>query len=66
MKKLWNFITTLLVAAAVVLAVALAGVRLAGIQVYTVLSGSMEPTYPPGQLSMSRKWTIPPCASATR
>ena len=42
MKKLWNFITTLLVAAAVVLAVALAGVRLAGIQVYTVLSGSMD------------------------
>ena len=41
MKKLWNFITTLFVAAAVVLAVALAGVRLAGIQVYTVLSGSV-------------------------
>lgn len=55
MKKLWNFITTLLVAAAVVLAVALAGVRLAGIQVYTVLSGSMEPTYHTGSVIYVKK-----------
>ena len=55
MKKLWNFITTLLVAAAVVLAVALAGVRLAGIQVYTVLSGSIEPTYHTGSVIYVKK-----------
>lgn len=55
MKKLWNFITTLFVAAAVVLAVALAGVRLAGIQVYTVLSGSMEPTYHTGSVIYVKK-----------
>lgn len=55
MKKLWNFITTLFVAAAVVLAVALAGVRLADIQVYTMLSGSMEPTYHTGSVIYVKK-----------
>lgn len=42
--------TTLLVTAVVVLAVLLAGVRVLGLQVYTVLSGSMEPAYPTGSL----------------
>lgn len=50
MKKIINIITTLLVILAVLLAVALTGVRLIGFQVFTVLSGSMEPTYPTGSL----------------
>ena len=50
MKKLWNAVTTLLVAAVVVLAVLLVGARLVGLHVFTVLSGSMEPTYHTGSL----------------
>lgn len=42
-KKIWNFVSGTLVALAVVLAFALVGVRLIGLDVYTVLSGSMEP-----------------------
>lgn len=42
-KRVWNFISGILVALAVLLAVALVGVRLIGLDVYTVLSGSMEP-----------------------
>ena len=49
-QRIWNAATTLLVVLAVVLAVLLVGVRLFGLQVYTVLSGSMEPTYPTGSL----------------
>jgi len=49
-RKLWNGITTILVAIVVTLAVLLAGVRLLGMQVFTVLSGSMEPAYPVGSL----------------
>lgn len=49
-KKIWNVITTVLVILVVLLAMALAGVRLFGLQVYTVLSGSMEPTYHVGAL----------------
>ena len=44
-KKVWNAITTVLVILIVILAVLLVGVRLAGFRVFTVLSGSMEPTY---------------------
>ena len=44
-KKLLQIISTVLVALVVLLAVALVGVRLAGIRTFTVLSGSMEPTY---------------------
>ena len=50
LKKLWNAVTTLLVAAVVVLAVLLVGARLVGLHVFTVLSGSMEPTYHVGSL----------------
>ncbi len=39
-----------LIGLVVLLAVALVGVRLLGIQVYVVLSGSMEPKYPTGSL----------------
>ena len=54
-KKIWNAFTTVLVALVVVLAILLAGVRLFGLQVYTVLSGSMEPTYPVGSLIYVKK-----------
>lgn len=49
-RKIWNWITTAIVAVAVILAVLLVGVRLAGLQVFSVLSGSMEPVYHVGAL----------------
>lgn len=49
-KRIWNIITSIIVALAVLLAIALVGVRLFGFQVFTVLSGSMEPTYHVGSL----------------
>ncbi len=49
-KKFWDCFTTLLVVIVVILAIALAGVRLVGFQVFSVLSGSMEPTYHVGSL----------------
>lgn len=54
-KKIWNIITSIIVALAVLLAVALVGVRLIGFQVFTVLSGSMEPTYHVGSLIYVKK-----------
>ena len=50
MKKAWSIISSVLVALVVLLAIALVGVRLFGLQVYTVLSGPMEPTYHTGSL----------------
>lgn len=50
MKKMWNVFTTILVGLVVILAILLVGVRLVGLQVFTVLSGSMEPTYHVGSL----------------
>lgn len=44
-KKIWNRISGVLVGIVVLLAIALVGVRLIGLQPYMVLSGSMEPTY---------------------
>ena len=49
-KKIWNIFTTVLTVVAVLLAVALVGVRLFGFQVFSVLSGSMEPEYHVGSL----------------
>lgn len=49
-KKIWNGITTSFVAVLVILALLLLGGRLVGLQMYTVLSGSMEPEYPVGSL----------------
>lgn len=49
-KKIWNIATNMIVGIAVLLAVALVGVRLVGFQVFSVLSGSMEPTYHVGSL----------------
>lgn len=55
LKKIWNIITSIIVALAVLLAIALVGVRLIGFQVFTVLSGSMEPTYHVGSLIYVKK-----------
>lgn len=49
-KKVWNTMTSILVAIVVVLAILLVGARLIGFQVFTVLSGSMEPAYHVGSL----------------
>lgn len=50
LRKLWNALSTLLVAGVVILAFLLVGVRLIGLTPYAVLSGSMEPTYHVGSL----------------
>lgn len=49
-KKIWNIVTSVIVALVILLAIALVGVRLVGLQVFAVLSGSMEPTYHTGSL----------------
>lgn len=49
-KRIWNWISSILVGIVVLLAVALVGVRLIGLQPFVVLSGSMEPTYHVGSL----------------
>lgn len=50
LKSIWNWISGVLIAIVVLLAVALVGVRLVGLQPFMVLSGSMEPTYHVGSL----------------
>ena len=50
LKRIWNGFTTVLVILAVLLAALLVGARLIGLQVFTVLSGSMEPTYHVGSV----------------
>ena len=54
-KKIWNVASSILVALVVLLALLLVGARLFGLQVYTVLSGSMEPTYHVGSLIYVKK-----------
>lgn len=49
-KKIWDWISSILVGIVVLLAVALVGVRIVGLQPFVVLSGSMEPTYHVGSL----------------
>lgn len=49
-RKIWDGVTTIIVVMAVLLAIALVGVRAVGLQVYTVLSGSMEPAYQTGSV----------------
>lgn len=49
-KKIWNTVSTIIVVLVVLLAFLLGGVRLLGMQVFTVLSGSMEPSYHTGSL----------------
>lgn len=55
LKKVWNWVSWCLVILVVLLAMALVGVRLFGLNVYAVLSGSMEPTYPVGSLLYVRQ-----------
>lgn len=50
LKKILNVVSTILVVIVVVLALLLVGARFIGLNVYTVLSGSMEPTYHVGSL----------------
>mgnify|MGYP004646248931 FL=1 len=54
-KKIWDIVSTVLVAAIVLVALLLAGTRLAGMHAYTVLSGSMEPAYHVGSLVFVKK-----------
>lgn len=54
-KKIWDIVSTVLVVIVVLLAILLVGVRLFGLQVYTVISGSMEPEYPVGSLIYVKK-----------
>lgn len=49
-KKISNIITTIVITITVILAILLAGVRVVGLTPYTVLSGSMEPTYHVGSI----------------
>jgi signal peptidase len=49
-KKIWSVVTTAAVVVMVLMAALLAGARLFGLQVYTVLSGSMEPNYHVGAI----------------
>ena len=49
-KIVWNWISSILIGIVVLLAIALVGVRLIGLQPFVVLSGSMRPTYEVGSL----------------
>ncbi len=49
-KKIWNIISTILVVVMVLCAIFLMGSRIMGYEVYTVISGSMEPAYSVGDL----------------
>ena len=49
-KKIWNVISTVMLVIVVAVAMLLVGARLFGLQVYAVLSGSMEPTYHVGSV----------------
>ena len=50
LKKIYDAITTTLVVLVVIFAIFLMGSRLVGLQVFNVISGSMEPTYSVGDL----------------
>lgn len=54
-KRAWNIASTVLVVIVVIFAILLVGVRLFGVQVYSVISGSMEPEYPVGSLIYVKK-----------
>ena len=67
-KKIWNILTTVLVGLVVLLALLLVGARVVGLQVFSVLSGSMEPTYHTGSLIYVKKvdpYTIQPGQAIT-
>ena len=54
-KTIWNVFTWTLITTVVMTAIALVGVRLFGLQPYSVLSGSMEPTYKTGSIIYVKK-----------
>lgn len=54
-KKIWNVVSSILVALVVLLALLLVGARVVGLQAFVVLSGSMEPTYRTGSLIYVKK-----------
>ena len=49
-KKIWDVFTSVIVILVVIAAIFLMGSRLIGLQVFNVVSGSMEPTYSVGDL----------------
>lgn len=49
-RKVWNVVSTVLVALIVIAAVFLMGSRIMGYRVFNVISGSMEPVYSVGDL----------------
>ena len=55
LKKIWNIVSTAFVVLIVLCAVFLMGSRIMGYQVYTVISGSMEPAYGVGDLLYVKK-----------
>lgn len=55
MKKIWNGVSMTFVVIMVLIAALLAGARLIGLQVYTVISGSMEPNYHLGSIIYVKK-----------
>ena len=48
--KTWNAVNSVLIGLVLLLAVALVGARLIGLDIYVVLSGSMEPEYQTGSV----------------
>ena len=58
MKKALDIITTTLLIVVIIFAVLLVGVRLFGLEPYTVISGSMEPEYHVGSLIYVKKTTV--------
>ena len=50
LKKIWDIASVVLVTLVVIIAILLAGARVAGLQVFNVISGSMRPTYREGDL----------------
>lgn len=54
-KKYWDIGSTVIVTLTVIAAVLLMGARLIGLQVFTILSGSMEPNYSKGDLIYVQK-----------
>ena len=55
LKKAWDIASTVLVVIVVIFAGLLVGVRFFDVQVYSVISGSMEPEYPVGSLIYVKK-----------
>lgn len=55
LRHVWNVISNILLVLVVIAAILLVGVQLFGIKPYTVLSGSMEPTYNVGSIIYVKK-----------